>query len=41
MRVEKEKTNLKQVEYKNVHTFDSLFRCNFIYQKNVEFLLKC
>ena len=31
MRVEKEKTNLKQVEYKNVHTFGSLFRFVVIY----------
>ena len=31
MRVEKEQTNLKQVEYKNVHTFGSLFRFVVIY----------
>ena len=31
MRVEKEQTNLKQVEYKIVHTFGSLFRFVVIY----------
>ena len=31
MWVEKEQTNLKQVEYKNVHTFGSLFRFVVIY----------
>ena len=31
MEVEKEQTNLKQVEYKIVHTFGSLFRFAVIY----------
>ena len=31
MRVEKEQTNLKEVEYKDVHTFGSLFRFVVIY----------
>ena len=31
MEVEKEQTNLKQVEYKIVHTFGSLFRFVVIY----------
>ena len=31
MEVEKEQTNLKQVEYKIVHTFGSLFRFDVLY----------